>query len=51
MPVEINELVIKATISTPESTQLAALPVTDNSQKLQQILDEVIKKIDERDER
>ena len=51
MPIEINELVIKATISAPENTQQATLPVSDNSQKLQQILDEVVRKIDKKGER
>jgi hypothetical protein len=51
MPVEINELVIRATITTPESPQQAALPVTDNAQKIQQLLDEVLKKINEKEER
>lgn len=51
MPVEINELVIKATIAAPETPQQAATPVSDNSQKLQQILDEVVKKIDKKGER
>ena len=51
MPVEINELVIKATISAPETTQQATLPVSDNSQKLQQILDEVVRKIEKKGER
>jgi len=51
MPVEINELVIKATISTPETPQQATLSVSDNSQKLQQILDEVVRKIDKKGER
>lgn len=51
MPVEINELVIRANITTPDSPKQASLPVTDNEQKLQQILDEILKKLEEKDER
>jgi hypothetical protein len=51
MPVEINELIIRANITTPESPRQATLPVTDNEQKLQQILDEILKKIAEKNER
>ena len=51
MPVEINELVIRASISTPETPQQATVPLTDNQQKIQQLLDEVLKKINEKEER
>ena len=51
MPVEINELVIRASISSPETVQQAAMPSTDNQQKIQQMLDEVLKKINEKEER
>lgn len=51
MPVEINELVIRASITTPETPQQAAVPVNDNQQKIQQILDEILKKINDREER
>ena len=51
MPVEINEIIIRANISAPETPQQAAVPVTDNSVKMQQLLDEVLKKMTEKDER
>ena len=51
MPIEINELVIKASISAAESPKQAAVAVTDNQQKIQQLMDEVLKKINSRDER
>lgn len=51
MPVEINELVIRASITGPENTQQAATPINDNQQKIQQLLDEVMKKINEKEER
>ena len=51
MPVEINELVIKASITAPESPRQAAQPVNDDQQKIQQILDDVLKKINEKGER
>ncbi|MBS1744746.1 MAG: hypothetical protein JST21_01105 [Bacteroidetes bacterium] len=51
MPVEINELIIRANITSPDSPKQASLPVTDNEQKLQQILDEILKKLDEKEER
>ncbi len=51
MPVEINELVIRASITAPETPQQAAIPVNDNPLKIQQLLDEVLKKINEKDER
>lgn len=51
MPVEINELVIRANITSPETTQQATLPLNDNSQKIQRLLDEVIKKLNEKEER
>ena len=51
MPVEINELVIRASITAPETPQQAALPTNDNQQKIQQMLDEVLRKISEKEER
>ncbi len=51
MPVEINELVIRANITSPQSAQQATVPVNDDPHKLQHMLDEVLKKISERDER
>ncbi len=51
MPVEINELVIRANITAPESPRQAANPVTDNEKKIQQMADEVLKKINDKDER
>lgn len=51
MPVEINELVIRASITAPETPQQAAVPANDNQQKIQQLLDEVLKKITEKEER
>ena len=51
MPVEINELVIKASISTPDTPQQASTPLNDNQQKIQQLLDEVLKKINDKEER
>ena len=51
MPVEINELVIRANITAPENAQQASLPLNDNQQKVQQMLDEVLKKITEKNER
>lgn len=50
MPVEINELVIRATIAAQESPQ-QVVALTDDSQKMQQLLDEVMKKLNEQDER
>jgi hypothetical protein len=50
MPVEINELVIKATVlSKPEAAKSAS--VADNSQKLQQVIDTFLKKLDKKKER
>lgn len=51
MPVEINELVIRATIASPESPQQATVVLTDDAQKIQQLLDEVMKKLADQDER
>lgn len=51
MPVEINELVIRASITAPETPLQAAVPVNDNPQKTQQLLDEILKKINEKEER
>lgn len=51
MPVEINELVIRANITAPESPRQAAVPATDSEQKIQQVVDEVLKKINDKDER
>lgn len=51
MPVEINELVIRANITSNETVRQAAIPVTDNQQKIQQILDEVIKRLNDKEER
>jgi len=51
MPVEINELVIKASIAAAETPQQTAKPVNDNQQKIQQLLDEVLKKLNEKSER
>jgi hypothetical protein len=51
MPIEINELVIRASITSPETSQQAAVPASDNSQKIQKMLDEVLRKINEKDER
>jgi len=51
MPVEINELVIRATISSPESPQQAAVPINDNPRVVQRMLDEVLKKLNEKEER
>ncbi len=51
MPVEINELVIRASITSQESPRQAAIPVNDDEQKIQQVVDEVLKKISDKDER
>ena len=51
MPVEINELVIRASITAPESPKQASVPVNDNQQKIQQLLDEVLSKINAKEER
>jgi hypothetical protein len=51
MPVEINELVIRASITTPETPRQATVPLNDNQQKIQQLLDEVLKKINDKEER
>ncbi len=51
MPVEINELVIRASITSSESPVKAATPANDNAQKVQQVIDEVLKKINDKDER
>jgi hypothetical protein len=51
MPVEINELVIRASITSQQTTPQATLPVTDSQQRIQQVLDEVLKKINEKEER
>lgn len=52
MPIEINELVIKATItSSPAAVQQANVADTDNQQKIQQVLDDVLKKLNEKEER
>ncbi len=50
MPVEINELVIRATI-TAEPSAKTVVPDRDNEQKIQQVLDEVLKKINDKEER
>lgn len=51
MPVEINELVIRATIGEQETIQQTAMPLNDDPQKIQRLLDEVLKKISDKDER
>ena len=52
MPVEINELVIKATITSGEgAVQQAKTADTDNQQKIQQVLDDVLKKLADKEER
>lgn len=51
MPIEINELVIRASITGQESARQTALPITDNQQKVQQLLDEILKKLHEKEER
>lgn len=51
MPVEINELVIKASITAPDKPQKAAAPLNDDQQKVQQLLDDVLKKLNEKGER
>jgi phage-related baseplate assembly protein len=51
MPVEINELVIRASITAPETAQQSVMPLGDNQQKMQQVLDEVMKKLNDKDER
>lgn len=51
MPVEINELVIRATVSSAEKPAQATIAVTDNQQKIQQLLDEVLKKVNAKEER
>lgn len=51
MPVEINELVIRASITSAESPKQAAVPANDNEQKIQQVVDEVLKKMNDKDER
>lgn len=51
MPVEINELVIRANITAPESAQHSNVPLNDNAAKVQRLLDEMMKKLDEKDER
>jgi len=50
MPVEINELIIRATVSNGNAPQATA-PVTDNSQKMQQILDAFLNKLEKKKER
>ena len=52
MPVEINELVIRATINNPQSPgQPPASAASDSQQNIQQLLNEVIKKINDKEER
>ena len=51
MPVEINELVIRASITAPDTPRQASVPAADSEQKVQQVLDEVLKKINEKEER
>lgn len=51
MPIEVNELVIRATVAMPETSAQAATPVNDNEQKLQKILDEFLQKISDKEER
>jgi hypothetical protein len=51
MPVEINELVIRATISDAPSQQGTARSMNDDAKKIQRILDEVIRKIKSKNER
>lgn len=51
MPVEINELIIRANITSQESPRAASVPVSDSEQKMQQILDEVLQKISDKEER
>lgn len=51
MPVEINELVIKASITAPDSPKQASTPLNDDQQKIQQLLDDVLRTIKEKNER
>lgn len=51
MPVEINELVIRANITSTQSAQQVTTPVFDDPKKMQHLLDEVLKKISEKEER
>ncbi len=51
MPVEINELVIRATISDAPAAASQAKPVNDDAKKLQKILDEVLRKVKSKNER
>jgi hypothetical protein len=51
MPVEINELVIRASISSASTPAQAATQPTDNQQNIQQIVDELLRKLKSREER
>ena len=51
MPVEINELVIRASISSAPPPSQAALQPGDNQQNVQQIVDEIIRKLNNKEER
>ncbi len=51
MPVEINELVIRATISDNPADHPVKVPPEDDAKRLQKILDEVLKKCKTKNER
>lgn len=51
MPIEINELIIKATVGLPESRPQTVAPINDNEQKVQKLLDDFLQAINEKDER
>lgn len=52
MPVEINEVIIRAVVQQPDAAPQPAAPAAaDNSRSIQQVLDEVLRKISDKDER
>jgi hypothetical protein len=51
MPVQISELVIRATISDPQAERNASVPLTDDAKRIQKILDEMVRKMKSKNER
>jgi Family of unknown function (DUF5908) len=51
MPVEIRELVIRATVADKNAGSTSSPALTDDAKKLQKILDEVVSKLKSRNER
>lgn len=52
MPVEINELIIRANVTTGQNPPQQVSPANnEDNHKMQQLLDDVLKKLTDKDER